>query len=176
MRLLRSSRSSMRSPREGQLRRIYKRTPTENTHPSSDSTFYQPRPANIIPATVDSASLIVPSYLSIAAQFLTALPESECFWSPRRWRDFAISIPGTVGPSIVLKEAVHCIKGTAFQERAYAEFYHARAITSLRKALSDKVEAVSAETLCAMLLLQMYEVDWFLNLEEIYRPWNGSDS
>lgn len=84
---------------------------------------------------------------------------------PISFESYIAFIPSRLGHNVALDDAVDCLTtlySTMFMENQLAEALnrskYVQALSSLRWCLDDKDIALASETLCATLLLSIYEV------------------
>lgn len=144
--------------------RTSKRRNRENSSEASENK--QPR-------STSPSSLGIPSTVVLSTQqdiqslsvFITnsSLPDryTEIHWM-RKWLSF---IPSRLGTSKVLDDAVHCLASHyvgklsgQYQVVRRARQAYGKALLSLRQAISDPEQGVSSNTLCATMVLSLYEL------------------
>lgn len=130
-------------------------------------------PENKQPRSTSPGSLGIPSTVALPTQqdiqslsvFIanSSLPDryAEIHWM-RKWLSL---IPSRLGTSKVLDNAVHCLAShyigkLSGQDQVVRRAHQAygQALLSLRQAISDPEQGVSSNTLCATMVLSLYEV------------------
>ncbi|OCL11126.1 hypothetical protein AOQ84DRAFT_387053 [Glonium stellatum] len=145
------------NPRTGRRRNIENSPEVSENKQTSASTGSLGIPSAIVPPTQqDIQSLSVFMKNSSIQDAYT-----EIQWM-RKWLSF---IPSRLGTSKVLDDAVHCLVShhvgrLSGQDQVVrrARLAYGQALLSLQQAISDPEQGVSSNTLCATLVLSLYEL------------------